>query len=727
MIEASERRSVEEAEGFDQITERILTLIEAGEADQLEGEIAAYLLEHRGEASEYLLRGVVQFLGRDFEGAASSMGAANGVLVEADRPDLGSLYSQVYIKSQVMLPKRKRPAVTAGREYYQRNIKALGEWDGCLAAEVEGAAWPEEIMLLEYWGGHYFYYSGGQILLLMNEQVKSDIDTQIRTRAPFAFGGIASGQEIRYCLKEQYQGIHGMRRIHYLFEKNAARIKALLHLEDFSAALRDQELIIFGGREQAERMRDVFGSLRYPPPHFTIESGEKLSEYVEEIKGMMVLADAVETARGYYQSEEFGRRQQRIAAGEVQPRVMIITCRWTTFLQHCAKDFEKAFGEAGCETRFLIEDNDVQTLSGSLIWREAASFRPDVVFQVSHARASANYLPGELPFISYVQDKCGPILDLADLSDYVTGQDLFVCMLQEFKRYLLSKRVKGVQTLVMPIPADEKMFYPISTGEAGGEEYTADIGFVNHGNIEPEKRFEQFLANNLGVVEDKRLQAKLTAVFTNLYKQTCLEVDQCCFENEMLDYVLKQFEGEIREKGFHSLSKLVTNFYIMVYVLANRSGYLEALDKAGFDLALYGNGWAEHERLRHCSRGPVAREGELNLVYNFSRINLSINPALSMHQRLSECGLAGGFMMVLDHPEDKDWLPVREYFAEDKEIVLFKDRKEMLEKCRYYLAHEEERREIAHNMHERALRERTCRVGAEAILDYWRHLLSPTV
>ncbi|MCP4710796.1 MAG: glycosyltransferase family 1 protein, partial [Planctomycetes bacterium] len=171
----------------------------------------------------------------------------------------------------------------------------------------------------------------------------------------------------------------------------------------------------------------------------------------------------------------------------------------------------------------------------------------------------------------------------------------------------------------------------------------------------------------------------------------------------------------------------VTTFYITVYILACRSGYLEALDTAGFDLSIYGNGWGEHQRLQHRSRGPVTRDGTLNLVYNRSRINLSINPALTMHQRLSECGLAGGFMMVLDHPEEKDWMPVREYFEEGKEIVLFKDRKDMIEKCRYYLAHEEERLEIAHNMHERALRERTSRMGAEAILDYWRVLLSKTL
>ncbi|MCP4708538.1 MAG: glycosyltransferase family 1 protein [Planctomycetes bacterium] len=727
MVEESKARSLEDVDGFDQVTGRILRLIEAGNEEQIAGEIEEYLVGHKGAGDELLLGGGVQVLERDFEGAVSSMGGANRILGETDRPALGSLYSQVYIKSQAMLPKRRRPAVIAGGEYYQRNLEALRECDRRLVEELESAEWPDEFMLLEYWGGHYFYYSSGQMLLLMNEQIKNDIDTRIQTRTPYAFGGIASGQEICYCLREQYQGIHGMRRIHYVFEKNVTRIKALLHLEDFSEALREHELVVFGGQGQGERVKELFSSLRYPPPDFAVKAGEELSGVLEEIKKVLDVTDLIEKANEYYQSEEFRERQKQIAAGELEPRILVYTCRWTTFLQYCARDYERAFKEIGCLARYLIEENDVQFISPMFLWREVEEFKPDVFFQVSHARATLDFLPREMPFICYMQDKCGPILDLEDMSGSVADHDLFVCMVKEFKRYLESKKVKSEQAVALPIPADEKMFYPVNSSGGEGEKYVVDIGFVNHGNIVPEKIFEQFLENYFGQEQDKKFKDKLTGVFTDLYDQTCREVDLCCFENEMQDLVLRQLGGDLDEQGRHDMSNLVTTFYITVYVLACRSRYLEALDEAGFDLAIYGNGWADHQRLQHRSRGPVAREGALNLVYNYSRINLSINPALTMHQRLSECGLAGGFMMVLDHPDDKDWMPVREYFEEGKEIVLFKDRKEMIEKCEYYLAHENERSEIARNMYERALRERTCRVGAEAILDYWRDLLSKTL
>ena len=79
--------------------------------------------------------------------------------------------------------------------------------------------------------------------------------------------------------------------------------------------------------------------------------------------------------------------------------------------------------------------------------------------------------------------------------------------------------------------------------------------------------------------------------------------------------------------------------------------------------------------------------------------------------------------MVPDHPQDKDWLPARDYFEEGKELVFFADRKDLLDKCGYYLAHEDERRQIAGRMRRRALGEHTCTVAAERVLSEWRKVL----
>jgi len=69
----------------------------------------------------------------------------------------------------------------------------------------------------------------------------------------------------------------------------------------------------------------------------------------------------------------------------------------------------------------------------------------------------------------------------------------------------------------------------------------------------------------------------------------------------------------------------------------------------------------------------------------------------------------GGFMLT-GKADD-----LERYYAIGKEIVCFEDTKDLIDKIRYYLAHEEERAAIAHAGYERTLREHTYAHRFEAI------------
>jgi len=154
--------------------------------------------------------------------------------------------------------------------------------------------------------------------------------------------------------------------------------------------------------------------------------------------------------------------QARIAfTGVDAPRILVFTCRWTTFLKYCAADFARAFKLMGYNVRYIIEENDVQYLDQGFYWKELARFKPDLMFGISHGRPSMPFVPRELPFICYVQDKCGPLLTIKDLSDHIEPHDVFVCMADMFKTWLVDKGVPRSQCMILPVPADERMFYPL--------------------------------------------------------------------------------------------------------------------------------------------------------------------------------------------------------------------------------------------------------------------------
>ena len=69
--------------------------------------------------------------------------------------------------------------------------------------------------------------------------------------------------------------------------------------------------------------------------------------------------------------------------------------------------------------------------------------------------------------------------------------------------------------------------------------------------------------------------------------------------------------------------------------------------------------------------------------------------------RTFEVPACGGFLLTGDADN------LRDYYVDGKEIVIFKDKNDLAEKCRYYLEHEDERKAIAKAGYERTIKDHT--------------------
>ena len=95
-----------------------------------------------------------------------------------------------------------------------------------------------------------------------------------------------------------------------------------------------------------------------------------------------------------------------------------------------------------------------------------------------------------------------------------------------------------------------------------------------------------------------------------------------------------------------------------------------------------------------------------------------------MHQGLVEGALAGGFFLANRLDPKLDHEPLGPYFEDGVEIVLFDTADDLVEKCRYYLEHEDERRAIAERMRARALENYTLERSATEVLRLARERLT---
>jgi spore maturation protein CgeB len=135
-----------------------------------------------------------------------------------------------------------------------------------------------------------------------------------------------------------------------------------------------------------------------------------------------------------------------------------------------------------------------------------------------------------------------------------------------------------------------------------------------------------------------------------------------------------------------------------------RARILEIFD--GYDLKIWGSSYPRWlvSPLRAHYPGIYVAEREKAKAFNAAKIVLNIMHYAEIegvNQRLFEATGCGAFLIT-------GWNPaLPELFEPEEEVVTFRSRRELKEKVDYYLAHPEERQEIAERGYARAHREHT--------------------
>jgi len=145
-----------------------------------------------------------------------------------------------------------------------------------------------------------------------------------------------------------------------------------------------------------------------------------------------------------------------------------------------------------------------------------------------------------------------------------------------------------------------------------------------------------------------------------------------------------------------SPSRLLRGISFVGAMAPHRLLAVEALRKAGLTVDVFGAGWPDDVYLSFCDMVRVWAE---------TRVNLSLEDLQagnrSLRRRHFEIPGCGGFLLTT--PADG----IEEFYAPGEEIAVASDLGELVDKARYYLAHETERAAIAKAGHARTLAEHT--------------------
>lgn len=471
---------------------------------------------------------------------------------------------------------------------------------------------------------------------------------------PVALLGVGDGYVLDALAREPAELPHGQQQPVFVLEPDPEVLLACLMLHDYTGPTGPIEQARFHwavGPAAGETLRHWLESDPglYPPMRTITQSvrAAALEQAVSNASDWVNQTDDSLKCRVHERYAPLSRDAlvaRLRGTGDRPARVLLLTSRFTSVLQHATRDAAAGFEAHGCETRVLIEPSTHTRLTPRMILEALLEFEPDAVFQIDHLRYELPGLfPPALPFVCWVQD------NVASLTSTTAGESIGP------RDFVLTSAIQ-LYTETYQYPARQCIYLNKLTRrvelpeswESDGE----DVVFVSHGSREP-----QALAAELtDLVPDdngKRLMATACRAILDAYERggcvtTTFQVDELLAAAER-DTGVRVRDAKLRRGLVQNLFDTLNNTLYRQQTLAWVTAVAEEM---GLSVGLYGQGWEAHPRFARWARGPVEYGEPLERLTRRSRICLQIVPYGCLHQRLLDGLIAGGFFLVrLYEPE----------------------------------------------------------------------------
>lgn len=457
----------------------------------------------------------------------------------------------------------------------------------------------------------------------------------------------------------------GRQTAFWIVDEDLAAVVEGLALADVSAVLAQPRVRLVLGPGAGERLaahwRGRLGlrlsAAVVPTPGCEPRAGAILSQVLAEQTAAMETATR-EVAQVYggrdarWWAQRYRAALTGRACGEVTDtsplRVLVPTCRYSTFIRHSSADIAAAVEAAGMKARVLIEPDDASQLSLLATVREVAEFEPDLVVLINYPRSTlGGSVPKGVPFVCWVQDPMPHLFDRATGAaqgplDFVMGH-LHATMFETFSW-------PRERAMACPVLVSREKFHDGDVEPGLRERLACDIACAtNHSQtpgqlrdelIEQARRAGPEGATTVGAVE--ALYEEITARARRPH-------------GSWLDTALDPpIHRVIAELGLPDDAKThATLFNNVARPLADRAVRHQALEWAaeiarerGLRLHIYGRGWERHPTLAAFARGQLDHGAELRAAYRCAGVHLHASAGSSLHQRIMECFLSGGVCLI---------------------------------------------------------------------------------
>lgn len=498
---------------------------------------------------------------------------------------------------------------------------------------------------------------------------------------------------------------------------------------DWSLALQSGQLQIFSGENALHRLEQAIAEpWAAPPTQFSSSPDTQwdqrgMQAAVERVtaaanrRGNAVRALA-EVWRAQHAEPTGGAWRERYDEGK-KIKVLLLSTRFSLFTRHCVSALGRAFERLGHDAHVLLESSDAQRLGPQVLQETVHDLAPDLIVTINYPRNFFHRwgcnLDG-IPLCSWVQD---PPIELrrAEAHSHHTELDFFFSNVREYSEEI-EQLGFGTAPILM-VPTDPEVFAPGEPTERERERYGCDVSYVST----ILERVVSDLFRPSRDMQDPRAQRMYETTY-RIVEERLANGDSPPTPQEYRDIIL-QFVGTTtpspsQEAG---VKQMMVHLEDEVGRMAIRGLPVEWLVRAGHAVGFYGLGWEEHPVLGEHLRGVIPYGPPLATLLRASSLHLCNHEWSMLTMKFFDCSATGTLPLVRWVDPERDTFPIADRYEEDRDIICFRSREELLDKARYYLSHPGERQRIAARGREITLRNFTYTHAAETMLSGLRQHL----
>ncbi len=545
-----------------------------------------------------------------------------------------------------------------------------------------------------------------------------------------AVNGIGSGHEVKALLKKMspFQAL-------IVAENDPVKMLLVLKLINFQPELQTGKLVLLLGDQKPaliENFCDTNPGYNLPTqagtwPWLTDKENQTFAHQMADAMGRStpkVLQKINELMT------EQSRLDSRFDLSELisklnQPAQLCWTNCTGTFspLDRCtSRDALGGLAQLGCRTEQLVLDRPGQVSHYGQLNR-VQKLQPDLVILVDLLRSGLMHsLPQSTICVTLLRQGVTQSPNNQSLTKRIGPHD-FVCPAFDAQTdYLLQNNFPPNRLIKLPPIVNTQIFQPQQPTSAEPSRYQSDIVLIaDRCTTDPhEYRIKHDTHKQLWYAVAEEIRRSVGKYQPDSAAQFLAQAQRCGVtlqEDDIRNYfieLIRNFLGDAVVYDTYCTKLLKEKHDLKIFSWA-------AIDQTQPETP--SPGWAESPLNQHVA-GSVANGPDLNNLYNSGKIFLHLNNRSYPVSYLLDGIAAGAFFLVRSHPRDRQKDGLSEMFDLGRELITFDSPNDLADKVRYYLSHDEERKNIAQTARKKLLQQHTSKIRMNQLLTELKKRLS---